>query len=530
MAAVGGAGLFAGCTEGDDTAGDGGTMVIRTPEELETFDPRMNTLAWYSGAAHYLFDSLLMQTHDGEDFVPHVAEEPLEEIDEHTYVAQIREGIQFHDGEELTAEDVAYSYKDNASPNLANLEWIDEAEASGTYEVTLHLESVHPLMESTLSGMNAPIVPRHIAEEVGEEEFGQNPVGSGPFELADHEPGARVELTVFDDYFLGEPRLNGVTYRAVPEDEVGYVELATGGIHQSSLSEVLLDEAEAEDNIETFQTTAFDYNGFILNCLEGPFTDRRAREAVHYLVDYEEVMEAAVGELGTRNWGYMPQEVVDVWDFPYEEWDDRFYPEQDHDRAIELFEEAGLGTDFEIEIGTLASDQWVGQSIQLQAEFEEIGVDASIQELSTGAWLESLDNGGHDVIIYGWGGGDDPDGYYYYMFRDLANDDGGMDDDIVGHSTTGYAHEAYRGIGSETEERLQRLDELVRAGRDTVDMDERYDYYVEAAEIVQDLYIGLPLYAEDNVTGVSTAVQDYEVTSYSNQEAFNHWQEPWIDE
>lgn len=560
MAVVGGAGLFAGCTGDDDpdpadddadpadddadpaddtdpaddpAVEEGGTLIGRTPEELETFDPRMNTLLWYSGAAHYIFDSLLMQTPDGEDFVPHVAAEPLEEVDETTYVAQLRDDVYFHNGDQLTAEDVAYSYNwvldpDNASPNLANLEWMDTAEATGEFEVTLHLDSVFPQMRATLAGMNAAIVPRDAAEEMGQEEFGQNPIGSGPFELADHDPGTAVEMTAFDDYFLGEPLLDGVTYRPIPEDEVAFVELATGGIHQTSISQVLLDEAQADDNINTVSMTAFDYNGFAFNCLDGPFTDVRAREAIHYLVDYEEVMQAAVGELGSRNAGYMPQEVCDAWDFPVEEWWDEYYPEQDHDRAVELLEEAGLGTDFEVEIATLSSDQWVGQSIQLQAELEAIGVDAQIRELSVGGWLDRLDNGDHDIIIYGWGGGDDPDGYYYYMFRDLENDDGGMDDDVVGHSSAGYIHEASR--GTDTEDRLQQLDENVRAARQTVDRDERYDLYVESAEIVQDLYIGLPVYAEENVTGVHSSVQDYELTAYSDQEAYNHWQAAWIDE
>ena len=559
VATIGAAGLLAGCgdqeppedpedvgdgtsaddgTEDDATTedgggGDGGTLTIRTTEAVETFDPRMNTLAWFSNAAHYLFDALFMIEPDGTGYVPHVAAEMPDRIDERTYVVPLRDDVTFHDGDPLTAEDVAYSYnwvldEENASPNLGNLEWLDTAEASGEHEVTLHLEDVFPQMIDTLSDMNAAIVPRDVAEDLGPEEFGENPIGSGPFEFAGHDPGSSVDMTVNADYFLGEPRLDGIEYRVIPEDEVAFVELSTGGVHQSGISEILLDQAEGDEDINLFRNTAFDYNGFVLNCLNGPFTDVRAREAIHHLVDYDDLMTASVGDLASRNAGYMPQEVNQAWDFPAEEWLGEYYPDQDHDRAIELFEEAGLGTDFEVDIVTLASDQWVGKSIVLQNELEQIGVDANIQEVSTGEWLDRLDNGDHDVIIYGWGGGDDPDGYYYFMFRDLENDDGGMDDDVVGHSSAGYIHEASRGTDLESD--LQRLDENVRAARRTTDRDERRDLYVESAEIVQSQYIGVPVYAEESVTGVNAGVQDYELTAFSDQNAFNHWQSAWIDD
>ncbi|MFP8958781.1 ABC transporter substrate-binding protein [Natrialbaceae archaeon A-CW3] len=538
MAAVGGAGLFAGCIGSDPSDGDGGTFVIATSDEVETFDPRQNQLAWYSSAAHYMYDSLLLQSPDGSEFEPHLAVDHPEEIDETTYVVEIRDDVDFHgDWGQLTAEDVAYSINwvldpDNASPNQSNVAYIDEAEATDEFEVTLHLEYPSGLMDRSLAHMNAaPVVCKEAAEEMGPEEFGQNPVGSGPFELENHDPSASVELVANEDYFLGEPALDGLEYRIIPETEVGYVNLAQGDLHQSGVTEELLGEAQDDDDIETYQLSNMDFQGFVINCLDGPFTDVRAREAVHYLIDYDEVLDAAAGSLAGRNWGHMPQETVDAWDFPADDWEEAYYPEQDHDRAVELFDEAGVGTDFEVDLVMTAGEANEGRSLVLQNEFEEVGIDCEIREVSTGNWLEALNDGDYDITTYGWGGNDDPDGYYYHMFRDLQNDDGGMDDDVVGHSSIGYLYEGSRERGDDDVlEDLERLDELVRAGQATVAQEDRREYYVEAADIVLSLYPVIGVYSAESVTGVHATVQDYEPSEFGEQEAFNHWQEASVDE
>ena len=535
MAAAGTAGLFAGCIGADPDGDGGGTFRIATSDEVETFDPRMNQMAWYSTAAHYLFDSLLMMEPDGSGTIPHIADGELEEVDETTFVADIRDDVTFHDGSQLTAEDVAYSLNwvrdpDNDSPNLSNVEFLDEAEATGEYEVTLHLEYQSALMERTLAGMNAAIVSKDAAEEMGQEEFGQNPVGSGPFELANHDPSASVELEANSDYFMGEPDLDALEYRIIPETEVGYVELADGTIHQSGVTEALVDQAESDDDIDVYQLDNFDFQGFIVNCLEGPFEDVRAREGLNYLVDYDDLLTGAVGDLGSRNWGHMPPGVVNGWDFPADEWEEAYYPEQDHERALELFEEAGIGTDFEVDITTRAGEAMTGRATVLQNEFEQAGIDATVSEVSDGEWLDSLDVGDFDITTYGWGGNDDPDGYYYHMFRDIVNDDGGMSDDVVGHSSIGYLYEGARERGDDdTLEDLERLDEIVREARMTTDRDERYDYYVEAAELLLPLYPVLGIYSAESVTGVHTDVDGYEPSEFGDQELFNEWQSATID-
>jgi peptide/nickel transport system substrate-binding protein len=545
LAVSGGAGL-AGCSGGDQSTTptehpsetddgteqqtgeetDGGTLVLRATQKIDTLDPRLSELAWYGRLGPYLFDSLLLTSPDGTEQVPHLAAEPVEEVDEKTYVARLREDVTFHDGTPMTAEDVKYTFEwildpENESPIRSNLGWIESVSVTDTHEVTISASSVFPLALATLASGISAIVPKETVEQMDTGEFGQNPVGTGPFEFAEHVPGERIELTAYSDYFLGEPALDGLVFQIVPDDKAAIDSLASGSIHESQVSLAQLERARSIESISLTFLSDFDHNGFAFNCLDGPFTDRRAREALHHLVDYDELMREAVAELGRRTAGYLPMEVNEVWGFPAERWFEEYYPPQDRDRALELFDAAGLGTDFSVTLVSLDTAQWLEKSRLLKQELEAVGVDVTLESVSVNEWLERLNSGAHDITTYRWTGGTDPDGFYYYLFRDLANDEGGTREGVVGNASAGYIYEASRGTSIESE--LQAMDEHIRAARQTTDSSERYDHYVNVADTIQRLYVGMPIYAEDSVVGIHETVDGYERTAYSSQEAHNYW-------
>jgi peptide/nickel transport system substrate-binding protein len=271
----------------------------------------------------------------------------------------------------------------------------------------------------------------------------------------------------------------------------------------------------------------FDYNGLIFNALREPFDDVRVREAMQYAVDYDELLEATKGDLGSRAYGFMPKSVNEAWDFPWEEWDEEFFPEKDHEEARRLLEEAGYGDGFgrTIEIKSLSSEKFKPLAIILQNQLQELGFEAEVQELTIGQWIESLNTDTYDVNIYGWGGGEDPDGYYYFLFRDLRNDQGFDDEDWDGNSSAGMLH-----VASPDDEGLDRVDEIAREARTTLDREQRREMYVEAAEILQSRYPHIQVFSEADLTAWSSSVQDYELTSYSSQPLCNQWNNAWIDE
>jgi len=561
---VGGAGLVAGCTDGggdgttatddggttatDDDGGDddgmdddgeetttqqeplGGTFIDTSSQAANTFDPRTNELAWVSSMISYLFDGLLIQQPDGSGMVPHVAKELPTEEEELTFTVPLEEGVQFHNGDELTAEDVAYTYNwildpENGSVRRQNVAFMDSVEAVEDYTVRFNLNEPNALFRQSLG---EAIVPKSVAEGMDSQDFGSEPIGSGPFQFVEWEQSDHVTLERFDDYFLQTPNLDEYTVRVIPEKQVQFVELSTGAVTQASIPANLLDRAKDEDGLTITNVAQFDYNGLIFNSLREPFDDVRVREAMQYLVDYDEMVQSSKGELGKRTYGFMPKSVNEAWEFPWQEWDDQYYPERDHDRAQELLAEAGYGDglDKTLDIHTLSFDKFSSMAIILQNELEQVGIEAEITELTIGEWVDELNTDSYDVNVYGWSGGQDPDGYYYFLLRDLNNDEGGPpEENFAGNSSAGMLHEA-----NPDDEELERVDEIAREARRLQDRSERTSLYVEAAELMQSKYPHIPVFTEQTAVAYENSVKDYELTSYAQQPLCNEWNNAYIEE
>jgi len=516
---------------GSQSGGQGGTFVGTTAEDAPTLDPRMNELAWVNDFLHYIFDTLYVVTPDGSEFRPHLASDQPEQTDDTTFVIPLEQGVTFHDGSEMTAEDVAYSFNwildpDNASPNRANLDFIDSVEATGDYEATFHLNNPFALFQLTIAGAQASVVPKAVTEEQGPEAFGQNPIGTGPFQFEEHSSSSHVLLSRYEDYFVHEPNLDGLRMRIIPEAEVQYVELATGGVDQASVPENLLGRAQSENNVKMKRLSQFDYNGLIFNTMREPFDDVRVREAMQYLVDYEDIISSTKGELGSQTYGFMPQGVNESWDFPWEEWRDKYYPEQDHEQAQSLLEEAGYGDGFgkTLTISSLASSKFKNMAIILQNQLGEINIDAEVQEVTIGQWLNELDSGEFDVNIYGWSGGQDPDGFYYFLFRDLRNDEGGLSDGVAGNASASFLYQ------SQDDDQLQEVDRKIREARQIVDREERRELYIDVAETWQSLYPHIPAFTERSAVAWSADVQNYEPSQFTSQPLSNYWSNAYIQE
>lgn len=507
----------------------GGTFIGTTTEDATTLDPRMNELAWVNGFLHYIFDTLYLPSPDGKKFVPHLAKEQPQQQDETTFVIPLKEGVTFHNGDEFTAEDVAYSINwildpANKSPNKANLDFVDSVEASGKYEATFNLKYPFALFQLVLSGMNAGIVPKSVAEERGQKQFGQNPVGSGPFAFDEQVSSSHVDLTRNADYFLKQPNLEKIRMRVIPKPQVQFVELASGGVHQATVPKNLLGKAQNEQSIEMKRISHFDYNGLVFNSMREPFDKVKVREAMQYLVDYDEMLKATKGQLGKRSYGFMPQGVNKSWEFPWQEWKEKYYPAKDHQKAKQLLKEAGYGggMDKTLKISSLASSKFKNMAIILQNELKKVGIESNVREVTIGQWLTELDQGKFDVNIYGWSGGQDPDGFYYYMFRDLRNDEGGMNDNVVGNATAAYLYQ------TKDSDKLQQADETIRQARRTNDRAERKEMYVDAAETWQSLYPHIPVFSEQAATAWSKDVKDYEPSAFAQQPLCNEWSNAYV--
>ena len=122
----------------------------------------------------------------------------------------IRQGVKFHDGSTLSADDVVYTINMAANPESkvatpSNYAWIDKAEKTGDWTVRIKMKKPTPAALEYLA-MVTPIHPKAYREKVGPEGFAAKPVGAGPYKIVKNEQGKEVVFERFDDYWAGSPK------------------------------------------------------------------------------------------------------------------------------------------------------------------------------------------------------------------------------------------------------------------------------------------------------------------------------------
>ena len=163
-----------------------------------------------------IFDSLLRRTAEG-DIVPALAKS-YERETEKSWVFHLREGVEFHNGEELTAEAVKFTVDRIFDPELkstraTDLDWIEKVEVLDNYTVRITANKVFALADHYFSELQ--IGPPEYVKEVGNKQFNLNPVGTGPFEFARWDQGNRVVLERNEEYWAGPSEVSSVTFRFI---------------------------------------------------------------------------------------------------------------------------------------------------------------------------------------------------------------------------------------------------------------------------------------------------------------------------
>lgn len=368
-----------------------------------------------------------------------------------TYVVQIRQGVRFHNGRTMTADDVVYSYErivdpETASPQASRFAQVSTAVATGEYEVTFTLAQPFAPFVSNLG--NLYVVPQEAVEEFGD--LQQNAVGTGPFMLDEVVPDTYVSLVANPDYYReGQPVLAGLRYNIVPEASTRAAGMRTGAYHLiPDVDPATAETLRGVQGVELLGIQDLAYTLLGLNVSREPFNDPRVRQAINYAVDRAEIVEAVYfgnavpgGPLspGLAEWA------LDTGEFAC-------YA-TDLDMARQLLAEAGYPDGFETEILTFGTIQVVSDTAQvLQAQLAEVGIQANVNIAEFGTFVQDWTNSNFDMFVSLNGGSSDPDGYLHRTF-------------ITDGSTNVFQY-------SDPE-----VDEWLEAGRTTTDKDARYEIY-----------------------------------------------------
>ena len=351
--------------------------------------------------ARHIYDTLVVMDNEGT-IHPSLAVS-WEQIDELTWEFVLREDVYFHNGDHFTAADVEFNFEralGEGSEIIAPIvEMIDPAGtvAVDTYVVHVATEMPFAPLLSHLAHPASGIVNQRAVEEFGED-YGDNPVGTGPFMLYSWAPQQSIVLVRNDNFWGNMPAFEYLVTRVIPDDTARTIELQTGAV-DVALDVAPLDIPRIEENPDLHFVGA-DGMGqtfmYMNNEIPG-LDDVRVRQAITYAIDVELIVEV-VWE-GTRVFsdGIIPP---DVWGA---------VPgintrRQDVDRAIELMEEAGFADGLSLTITTNENPRRVDMATIMQQDLAAIGIDIEINVMEWGAMLEmlNLNDGEHELVILGW--------------------------------------------------------------------------------------------------------------------------------
>lgn len=288
------------------------TLNIAFSKELETLDRYFNTAREGIVISRHAFDNLLYRDPVTYEYKGLIAESFKWNSNTEMEI-KIRKGIKFHNGQELTADDVAYTLNFAANPdNKVKTQryssWIDHVEKVDDYTVKIMLKEPFPAAFEFLSGAN-PIYPKNYYEKVGTDGFGVKPIGSGPYKITEVIPGQKIVMEKNLDYFKdspkGQPSIGKIVWRTLPEINTQMAELMTGSLDWIYL--IPPDQAEKLAKVPGItvtpaETMRIGYLQFDAanrsgkeHDMENPYAKLEVRQAINHAINRESIAKNLIG-------------------------------------------------------------------------------------------------------------------------------------------------------------------------------------------------------------------------------------------
>ena len=371
---------LSGCS-GDKEAENSSQITIGIPQDLEeSLDPHKMVAAGTQEVLFNMFEGLVKPASDGS-LIPAVASAYEESEGGKVYTFTLREGVKFHDGSKVTAEDVKFSIDkcadtSNGGPLVAAFSNIESVEIADASTIVITLKDADT---EFLAYMTTAIIPAANANP------DTNPIGTGPYKFVSRSPQENFVMEKFDEYW-GEPaNIANVTFKICSNANSVVMDLEGGSIDMFPRV-TATQAAELSGDFEVLEGTMNLVQALYLNNAVAPFDDVRVRQALCYAISPDEIMtiisDGKGTELGSSMYPafgkYFVEELNDTYN-------------QDIEKAKALLAEAGYPDGFSFTITVPSNYQPHIDTAQVLVEqFKAIGVKAEIQLIEWDSWLSDV--------------------------------------------------------------------------------------------------------------------------------------------
>jgi ABC-type transport system substrate-binding protein len=418
-----------------------GEITYSSVRDVFTFDPRLVQTTEEMGLMQHVCEPLVRL--DAEmGLVPALAES-WESVDPNTWRFSLREGVSFQNGEPFNADAVKFTideYRRTAESYPWYYLWPEELP---------EVEVVDPRTVLLKSTATIATMPRNLTllyvlppEAGAAEDFGNHPIGTGPFSFVEHQQDVRLELAANPEYWGGAPAIERIVYRPIPDPSARMVAVQTGEVDvAAAIPPDLIAPLEAvpELTVQQVPGVRIAHYPFNFRKVDSPVANVEVRRALSYAIDGQSILTNVLVGAGQPLQGPVPSilfAAADLGGYTY-----------DPDQAKSLLAAAEYPADAELTLiytpGEFIKDREVTEAVQ--AQLAEAGVNVRIEELEGGAYSQHRTTADWDIAING--------------FSTMNGDPGFFLAWATGPTTFGYDNQATKDVVTQA---LEAVDESER--------------------------------------------------------------------
>ncbi|MGC8548470.1 MAG: ABC transporter substrate-binding protein [Acidobacteriaceae bacterium] len=402
--------LLGGCSGDKPPANTAVMLIDSSPSNL---DPRVGTDAQSEHIDMLLFDSLVRHnSHFG--FQPSLASS-WNTPNPSTYIFHLRPGVRFSNGKPLTARDVKWTIESMLNGTVTTVktaayEDIAAIDTPDPLTVVIHLRQPDNALLSNLSDGALEIVPYGSGKN-----FGQHPVGSGPFEFVSQAYDRDVVIQRNPYYWGTKPHIERVRFHVVPDATTRALELEKGSadVEINSLPQDTVRALRADKNLRVISQPGTELYYIVFNLRDPILRHQRVRQAIAYAINRPLIIQSLFGGdarlasslLPPEHWAWTPTP-------PYT---------YDPAKADQLLDEAGFprkkdGIRFRIAMKTSTDETTRLMAMAIQAELAQVGIKMELRSFEFATFYSDLTRGAFQMAPSRWIGGNEQPDIFRYSF------------------------------------------------------------------------------------------------------------------